>query len=98
MAIHNSVLLAEENRALRAVNAKQKQKRSRSTRQLPHNTALSATEARTLIQATQGPIEAEASTTVEMTNQASTQPKRAPPRCSGCGMIGHKINRCPKQY
>jgi len=49
IAIYNSVLLAEENRALCAANAKQKQKRSRSTRQLPHNTALSATEARTLI-------------------------------------------------
>jgi hypothetical protein len=97
MAIHSAVLLAEENRGLRAANARKKQKRSRSTRQLPHDTALSAAEARTLIQASQQPVEAEASASTEITNQASTQPTRAPPRCSGCGGIGHKINRCPKQ-
>jgi hypothetical protein len=97
MAMHSAVLLTEENRGLRAANAKQRQKRSRSTRQIPHDAALSATEAHTLIQATQQPVEAGASTTAEMTNQASTQPIRAPPRCSGCGGIGHKINRCPKQ-
>jgi hypothetical protein len=97
LAMHSAVLLAEENRGLRAANAKKRQKRSRSTRQIPHDTGLSASEARTLIQASQNHVEAEASTTAEMTNQASTQPIRALPKCSGCGEIGHKVNRCPKQ-
>jgi hypothetical protein len=95
--MYSVVLLAEENRALRAINVKQKQKRLRSTRQLPYDIALSTEEARTLLQASQNHVEAEASTTTEMTNQASTQLNRASPRCSGCGGIGHKINRCPKQ-
>jgi hypothetical protein len=95
--MHSAVLLAEENWGLRTANTKQKQKRSKSTRQLLHDTALSAAEARTLIQASQQPVKAEASASTEITNQASTQPNRAPSRCSGCGVIGHKINRCPKQ-
>jgi hypothetical protein len=97
MAMHSAVFLAEENRALRAANARKKQKRSRSRRQLPHDTALSATEARALIQASQQPAEAEAANSMEIINEASTQRTRAPPRCSGCNIVGHKINRCPKQ-
>ncbi|KAK5787481.1 hypothetical protein VI817_009978 [Penicillium citrinum] len=97
MAMHSAVLLAEENRALCAANARKKQKRSRSKRQIPHDTALNTIEARALIQASQYPVEAEASVSTEIANQASTHRIRAPPRCSGCGVIGHKINRCPKQ-
>jgi hypothetical protein len=41
--MHNGELLAKEVEGLRDANAKQKQKRSRSARQIPHDTALSAT-------------------------------------------------------
>lgn len=33
-----------------------------------------------------------------MTNQASTQSNSAPPRWSGCGGVGHKINSCKKRW
>lgn len=97
LAMQGAVLLARQNQDLRAANAKQRQKRTRSTRQIVHEGGLSVEEARTLIQDRGNPVEAEASTIAETTNEASTQSIRAPAKCSGCGEIGHRINKCPKQ-
>jgi hypothetical protein len=78
LAMQGAVLLARENQDLRTANAKQRQKRTRSTRQLVHEGGLSVEEARTLIQRRETLVETEAVTPAETTNQASTQPIRAP--------------------
>lgn len=91
------MLLARENQDLRAANAKQRKKRTRSTRKIVHEGGLSVEEARTLIQDRGNPVEAEASTIAETTNEVSTRPIRGLAKYSGCGKIGHRINKCLKQ-
>ncbi|KAJ5261124.1 hypothetical protein N7478_009036 [Penicillium angulare] len=97
ISLHNTALLAQENANLRTANEKKRQKRNRSNRQIPCDTGLTVEEGLQL--ATQLNLLDEA-TPVDSNTQGKTpiqpgQPaKRAPPRCSGCGNIGHKINRC----
>jgi hypothetical protein len=97
IALHNTALLAQENANLRAANEKVVKKRTRSTKQIPCEEGLSAEEAQQLAQQPEQPVEEnqvvshEAS---ESANQADLTRKRAPARCSGCGVIGHKINQC----
>ncbi|OQD85183.1 hypothetical protein PENSOL_c105G10945, partial [Penicillium solitum] len=47
--MQGAILLAKENKELRAANEKQKQKRTRSRRQIPADTGLTVQEASTLI-------------------------------------------------
>lgn len=93
LMMQGAELLAKENRELRAANAEQRQNR---TFRIPCDTASNAEDARTSIQGLEDPVKTEASTTAEMTDQASTQQLRAPHKCSGCGGVGHKIPRCPR--
>ena len=46
--MHNAILLAEENKELRAANEKKKQKRTRSIRTIAHEGDLSVQEVREL--------------------------------------------------
>ena len=54
--MNSAALLAKENNDLHAANEKQKQKRTRSSRQIPHEGGLSVEEAHAIIS---GPIEAQ---------------------------------------
>ena len=58
LAMHNAVILASENRELRAANEKQLQKRKRSRKQLPYTGSLTVEEGRQLLQTTQEVVEA----------------------------------------
>lgn len=82
---------------LHTTNEKQKQKRSHSTRQIPHEGDLSVEEACTIISK---PIEVQiAHTTLshECASPALQPRQRALLKCGGCGDIGHKRTACPNR-
>jgi hypothetical protein len=95
--MHNTALLAKENADLRAANEKKRHKRNRSTRKIAHKGGLSIEEGLQLAQQLNQPAD---DGRVVLHEQCDLpiehdQPhKRAPPTCSGCGGIGHKINQC----
>jgi hypothetical protein len=93
--MHNAVLLAQENKELRAENKKKKRKNARSIRQIATEGGLSVLEASTLLaqpeEAVLTPIPREA-----VPAPAPSQPRtRALPTCSVCGVKGHKLTACP---
>ncbi|EKV16550.1 hypothetical protein PDIG_20230 [Penicillium digitatum PHI26] len=92
--MQGAILLAKENKDLRAANEKQKQKRTRSRRQIPTEEGLSVQEASQLITEPVEAIEVPPLPPRRSPSPALQPRTRAPPKCSGCGEIGHKINRC----
>jgi hypothetical protein len=100
-ALHNTAILAQENTNLRIANEKIIKKRNRSARQIPCEEGLTIEEGLQLV--TQLDLPAEAATVDshaqgELPNQARRPATRAPPRCSGCREIGHRINTCKNRY
>ena len=97
ISMHNAAILAQENAVLRHANEKKRQKRTRSNRQIVHEGGLSIAEGLQLAQQLNQPVEDSlvvSHEAGESVSQADLPRRRAPPRCSGCGEIGHKINRC----
>ena len=95
--MYNAALLAKENNDLRAANEKKRQKRTRSKRQIRHEGGLTVQEASQLIQQPIQPVEADKVVSheeVDLPNQPIQPARRAPPTCSGCGRIGHRITSC----
>jgi hypothetical protein len=71
--------------------------RNRSTRQIPHDGGISVEEGLQLVKQLNQPVEGdkmESHTQGELPSQVNPPRNRAPPKCSGCGEIGHRINRC----
>ncbi|KAL1979193.1 hypothetical protein VTN96DRAFT_6521 [Rasamsonia emersonii] len=95
LAMNSAVILAKENQDLRAANENLKRKRKRSTNQISHIGVLSVQEAQDLIQ---GQISGENQMPQGMATPAaeaaSTPRRRAPPKCTNCGTIGHIRTRC----
>ena len=92
--MQSAAILEKEVGDLRAKNEKKKQKRTRSTKQIPSEEGLSVLEASTLIaqseQAILAPIPREA-----VPAPAPSQPRtRALPKCSICGIQGYKLTVC----
>jgi hypothetical protein len=101
LALHTAALLSQENANLRTANKKKRQKRQRSTRQIPYEEGLSVKEAIQLAKQLNQPVEGVgvgSHKQGELPNQAIQPRPRAPPRCSGYRQIGHKINRCNNLY
>jgi len=101
IALYNTALLAEENTALRTANEKKRQKCNRSKRQIPCDGGLTVEEGLQLAQQLKSLDEAirvDSHAQSELPNQAAGSATRAPPRCSGCREIGHKINACKNRY
>jgi hypothetical protein len=99
IALHNTALLAQENADLRRANEKKRQKRTRSNRQIAHEGGLTIAEGLQLAQQLEQPVEENQVVSYEageLANQADLPHKRAPPRCSRCRELGHKINQCNK--
>ena len=100
LSMHNAAILAQENASLRRANEKKRQKRTRSNQRIAHEGGLTIAEG---LQLAQQPEQPEEETQIvsheagESANQADAPRKRAPPRCSGCWEVGHRINRCPKR-
>jgi hypothetical protein len=99
-ALHHTALLVKENADLRAANEKKRQKRTRSTRQIAHEGGLSIEEGLQLAQQPIQPVEADEVVSHEqgdLPTQQDQPRRRALPKCSGCGEIGHRINHCNKR-
>lgn len=98
--MHNTALLAKEVGDLRAANEKKRQKRTRLNRQITHEGSLTIQEGIELEQLLDQPVESVQHAQQERSEQSiqlAQRTKRAPPKCSRCGEIGHKINRCLKK-
>jgi hypothetical protein len=96
-ALHNTALLAQENANLRMANEKIVKKRNRSTKQIPCEQGLTVEEGLQLVAQLDLPVEGDgvgSHEQRELPSQANPPRTRAPPRCTGCWEIGHKINRC----
>ena len=101
IALYNTALLAQENANLRASNEKIVKKRTRSTKQIPCEEGLTTEESQQLVAQLDLPAEAPAVDSymeAELPIQTDQWAKRAPPRCSGCREIGHRINTCKNRY
>jgi hypothetical protein len=95
MVMYSATLLSQENANLRAANEKKRQKRQRSNRQIPYEEGLTVEDSQQLAEQLNQPVEGNGVGSHgqgELPNQAILPRPRAPPRCSGCGQIGHKIN------
>jgi hypothetical protein len=101
ISLHNTALLAQENANLRAANEKKHQKHNQSTRQIPCNNSLTVEEGLQLVQQLDQPVKATVvvlHTQGELPIQPDRLATRAPPRCSKCREIGHRINTCKNHY
>jgi hypothetical protein len=91
IAIHNAKILASYNQQLLAENKRQKQKRAQKKSYIAKGGVLSGAEAQSLIAARHNtqdqPVEEE----------ATQRRQRAPPKCSLCGSLLHKANKCSIQ-
>jgi hypothetical protein len=97
LTLHTVALLMQDNKNLRIASEKSVKKRTRSTKHLPCEEGLTIEEALQLAAQLDLPVEedvVESHAEVELPIQADRPATRAPPRCSGCWEIGHKINRC----
>ncbi|KAJ5240603.1 uncharacterized protein N7469_002194 [Penicillium citrinum] len=101
VALHNTALLAQENANLRAANEKVVKKRNRSIRQIPCEEGLTVEEGLQLVTRPDLLVEApavESHMQDELPIQQDQLARRAPPRCSGCREVGHRINTCKSRY
>jgi hypothetical protein len=91
MAMQSAALLAAENRELRAANKKQKRKQERRHTYIGQKDALTIKEGLNRVQKDNK----EERGIVEVSKE---QPrKRAAPRCSLCGTIGHTARTCSQR-
>ncbi len=96
-ALYNTAKLTKENHELRTANKREKQKKSLSKRQMSPNEGRSIQEARDLIaQRNEGSIQ-ESSLVESSASLPLTTSKRAPPKCTICGIRGHNRVRCPNR-
>jgi len=94
----NDVLLTrKENYDLRAANEKEKQKRQKSKKQISIEQGITREEAQALVQGQVEASQAVTTTPAEPELPASQAVIRRQFRCSGCGVEGHRINRCPSR-
>ena len=89
MAMHNAVLLTEENRQLRAANERQKKKRAKRKSYIAVGGVLTVQEG--LNRSQMVDIEH----MKELTNRPQEPRVRAPPRCSICSSLEHNARICP---
>ena len=95
LTMQGAILLAKENKELRAANEKQKQNRTRSKRQIPAEEGLSVQEASALTIQPEEAIEAPP-LGPGMPRESALQPRTKPPRgCGICRKPGHRRETCP---
>ena len=97
IAMQKGILLEQENRALRAENAIQRQKQARTQRWIAHNNSLSVQEATELEEAHNASFQAIPGPCGPPAEGAQTPKARALPTCSTCHRIGHRRNACPNK-
>jgi len=91
IAMHNAVLLAQENKELQAANQRQKRKRNAPRSYIATGGILTGAEG--LQRAQEADQRQEG-----VVAQADLQPqKRAPPTCSTCNIVGHTRVQCSRR-
>jgi hypothetical protein len=95
MTMNDLLLVQKENHDLRAAHEKEKQKCQRSKKQISSKQGITREEAQALIQGQIEASQAAITTPAEPELPASQPVVRRQFQCSGCGTIGHRINRCP---
>lgn len=96
-AMDKGLLLAHRNQQLEASHEKFIQKRNRSRKQIPTDEGLPIQEGKSLLQSRNQVKEAMPTVHTKLVPEVERHPVRAPPRCSGCNIIGHKRNQCPSR-
>lgn len=99
--LYSTALFTEDNANLRMANEKMIKKRNRSTKRISCAEGLTIEEAIQLAEQLNQPEEddgVDLYAEVELSIQTDKPAKRAPPRCSGCREIGHRINVCKNRY
>ena len=98
LTIHNAVLLAHEDEALRAANHKKekKQKEKKQAITFLHKGILSIEEGQEQVNREQEQ-RAEAQAQLQIQDQAYVSGHRAPPRCSVCRSTTHNVRKCPER-
>ena len=97
MAMNNAILLAKENQDLRTAHEKQLQKKKQSRQQIDTEEGFSIQEGQEFIQRRNQTDEAIPTVSTEQAVEAEQHPKRAPPRCSDCHVLGHRRLQCPNR-
>jgi hypothetical protein len=101
IALHHTALLAQDNANLRIANEKKRKKRDRSKRHIPCGEGLTVEEGLQLVEQLNQSVEGdkiESHGQGELPSQVNPPRTRAPPRCSGCREIGHKVNVCKNRF
>ena len=97
VAMHNNAFLAEQCKLLRAANAKQTSKRSKSTKRVAFENGVTIGEAPAPISTPNQVSEGQSDQAHEAIQTASQPIGRAPPRCTDCFEIGHRRTQCKKR-
>jgi hypothetical protein len=91
LAMHNAVLLANQNEKLYAENQRQKRKRGQQRSYLTRGGVLTGAEAQHLMET------GENSSTEVVNDVRNEVRKRAPPKCSLCSSLEHNARTCPER-
>lgn len=94
-ALYNAEFLARENCLLRAESSKAREKKQRSRRQISPIQGLNFAETRDLISQRNGQLNIEEEPPADSAAVNTGAPKRRPPKCSNCGVLGHNRTKCP---
>ncbi|EED15968.1 conserved hypothetical protein [Talaromyces stipitatus ATCC 10500] len=94
---NDALLVRKENRDLRAAHEKEKQKRKKSNKQISIEQGITREEAQALVQGQVEASQAVTTTTAEPELPALQAAVRRQYRCSGCNVMGHRINQCPSR-
>ena len=82
---------------MRAAHEKEKQKRKRSNKQISIEQGVTKEEAKALVQGQVEASHAVTTTPAEPELPVSQAVVRRQYRCSGCNIMGHRINQCPSR-
>ena len=98
IAMHNGILLEQENKLLRAANEAQKRKRARTHRRMALEGGVSVQEIQELIQAPEPIVRPPTPclpAPAEPNQPALAPARRRLPTCGKCREVGHRSNNCP---
>jgi len=95
MAMNSAILLVEENRQLRAVNAKQVKKRAKRRTYIATGGVLTIQEGLELSEPTVQPVEPISGVASGVATDEPIVRTRAPRTCSICGSQSHTARTCP---
>lgn len=93
-AINDVTILKHQLEQYQAAHERQLKRRKRSTKQIVFEEGISVSEARILIERRN---QADEAIQADRPLPTESAPRRALPKCSGCGVQGHKITHCPNR-